>query len=68
MLEAWCTSFNREYGYELISLLRKVKEDYCGYDYYKRLKFISNNFSNKDLIITLYKEFGVNKEILMRIN
>lgn len=68
LLEALCTSFNREYGYELISLLRKVKEDYCEYDYYKRLKFISNNFSNKDLVITLYKEFGVNKEILMRIN
>lgn len=64
LLESLVLDFNeklaKEFIYNLYDLSNENKEE----RYEDKLKYIYNGFSNKTLLIKLYREFGVNKNII----
>lgn len=66
ILNALCEEWDDTYSDEIINLLVQLNE-LDKSTYIDRLKFIYNNFSNKELIIKLYKSFGVNKDVIYKI-
>lgn len=66
LLNVLCDQWNDDYSDEFIKLLMKVNELNPN-TYIARLKFVYDNFSNKELIILLYKAFGVNKDSIYKI-
>lgn len=66
LLNVLCDHWNDNYSDELINLLMRLNEldiNTC----VNRLEFLYDNFSNKELIIKLYKSLGVNKDIIYKI-
>lgn len=66
--EALVIGFNRKYLFEMKDIFVNVIEGRSSMGYFERLRFIYNNFSNKELIIELYRELGVNKDVLIKLN
>lgn len=66
LLQALVLDFNENLSKEFIDLLFQVSlSDNNGY--VDRLKIIYESFSNKELLADLYREFGVNKNIISSI-
>lgn len=63
LLESICDVWNKELDDEFIKLL--LESISFGGTIKDRLRYIAKRFSNKDMIIELYKSFGVKKDFLM---
>lgn len=68
LFESLILNFNKKLSRELINNLYDMKNKDNLSDYVERLKFIYNSFSDKDLLLGLYREFGVNKNIISLIS
>lgn len=66
LLEALVLDFNKKLSREFIDLLFDMSLKDIG-GYVDRLKFIYDSFSNKKLLAELYREFGLNKNIISSI-
>lgn len=68
LLNALVLDFNNNLEKEFVNCLYDLsnKNDVC--EYVDRLKYIYNSFSDKEALLELYKEFGVNKNIISYIN
>lgn len=67
LLEALVLDFNKNLGKEFVNCLYKLSLKGDIDCYLARLKFIYDSFSNKELLVELYKEFGVNKNIISSV-
>lgn len=67
LLNSICEGWNDEYSDVFLDLIVNINRNYSELDYVSRLRHILNNFENKELILNLYKSFGVNKEYLFKI-
>lgn len=63
LLESVCEIWDKEFDDEFIDLL--LESIKLGGTIKDRLRYISRRFSNKDMLIELYKAFGVKKDFLM---
>lgn len=67
LFQALVLDFNDKYTKEFLNIMLDISVDGDKVSYIDRLRYIYNAFSNKDILIKLFQEFGVNKNIIYSI-
>lgn len=67
LLNYLCDEWNNDLSDEFIKLLI-ITNTVCSDSFMERIKYIYDNFSNKDVLKKIYKGFGVNKEYIFKLD